>query len=77
MKQREKILLAFKAAFPSTLSFLTGFLFLGSAYGMFMNSLGFHPVYATLMSLLIFAVSMEFVAAILLLTAFNPLNAAF
>ncbi|MER3114843.1 AzlC family ABC transporter permease [Bacillus altitudinis] len=77
MKQREKILLAFKAAFPSTLPILTGFLFLGSAYGIFMNSLGFHPVYATLMSLLIFAGSMEFVAANLLLTAFNPVNAAF
>ncbi|WP_332275312.1 azaleucine resistance protein AzlC [Bacillus velezensis] len=77
MKQREKILLAFKAAFPSTLPILTGFLFLGSAYGIFMNSLGFHPIYAILMSFLIFAGSMEFVAAHLLLTAFNPINAAF
>jgi 4-azaleucine resistance transporter AzlC len=42
-----------------------------------MNSLGFGAVYPILMSLLIFAGSMEFVAANLLLVAFNPINALF
>jgi 4-azaleucine resistance transporter AzlC len=42
-----------------------------------MNSLGFSAVYPILMSLTIFAGSMEFVAANLLLGAFNPMNALF
>jgi len=40
-----------------------------------MNSLGFDAIYPILMSLLIFAGSMEFVAANFLLAGFNPLNA--
>ncbi len=40
-----------------------------------MNSLGFSAIYPILMSLLIFAGSMEFVAANFMLMAFNPLNA--
>lgn len=39
-----------------------------------MNALGFHPIYAILMSALIFAGSMEFIAAQLLLLSFNPIN---
>ncbi|SDO00911.1 AzlC family ABC transporter permease [Halobacillus aidingensis] len=77
MKRKELLYLAFKAAFPKTIPILTGFMFVGAAYGIFMQSLGFHPLYATLMSLLIFAGSMEFVAGHLLLVAFNPINAAF
>lgn len=42
-----------------------------------MNSLGFHAIYPILMSLFIFAGSMEFVAANLLLISFNPLSAFF
>lgn len=66
---------AFKAAFPSTIPILTGFLFLGMAYGIYMNALGFSPIYPALMSLLIFAGSVEFVTADLLLGAFHPLAA--
>ncbi|MFG6147602.1 AzlC family ABC transporter permease [Halobacillus sp. B23F22_1] len=77
MKRKDRFYLAFKAAFPKTLPILTGFMFVGTAYGIFMQSLGFHPLYATLMSFFIFAGSMEFVAGHLLLGAFNPLNAAF
>jgi 4-azaleucine resistance transporter AzlC len=40
-----------------------------------MNSLGFHALYPILMSLIIFAGSMEFVAANLLLVSFNPISA--
>jgi 4-azaleucine resistance transporter AzlC len=39
-----------------------------------MHSLGFNPIYAILMSALIFAGSMEFIAAQLLLTTFDPFN---
>ncbi|MDK2978185.1 MAG: hypothetical protein PWP52_899 [Bacteroidales bacterium] len=66
---------AFKAAFPYTLPILTGFLFLGIAYGIYMISLGFSPIFPILMSLFIFAGSMEFVTANLLLSGFNPIGA--
>jgi len=77
MKKQTNKLIAFRAAFPSTIPILAGFLFLGMAYGIYMNALGFEPIYAMIMSLIIFAGSMEFVAANLLLVAFNPLNALF
>lgn len=66
---------AAKAAFPYTLPILTGFLFLGIAYGVYMNSLGFSFVYPMIMSVTIFAGSMEFVAATMLLSKFDPLAA--
>ncbi|AEG58357.1 azaleucine resistance protein AzlC [Desulforamulus ruminis] len=75
--KKGRIKIAFCAAFPYTVPILAGFLFLGIAYGIFMNSLGFSSIYPILMSLTIFAGSMEFVAANFLLMAFNPLNALF
>ncbi|MBO1514996.1 azaleucine resistance protein AzlC [Metabacillus bambusae] len=75
MKNENQIWIAFRSAFPYTVPILAGFVFLGIAYGIFMNSLGFGAIYPILMSLLIFAGSMEFVAANLLLVAFNPINA--
>lgn len=66
---------AFRAAFPYTIPILTGFLFLGIAYGVYMNVSGFPAIYPILMSLTIFAGSMEFVTVNLLLGAFDPLGA--
>lgn len=66
---------ALKAAFPYTIPILAGFLFLGMTYGIYMHSLGFSFVYPMLMSMTIFAGSMEFVTANMLLGAFNPLQA--
>ena len=66
---------AFKAALPHTLPIAVGFLFLGVSYGFLMRSLGFSFVYPMLMSLFIFAGSMAFVAAHLLLLPFNPWRA--
>lgn len=66
---------AFKAALPYTLPICIGFLFLGISYGFLMRSQGFSFIYPMLMSLFIFAGSMEFVTATLLLSAFNPLHA--
>jgi 4-azaleucine resistance transporter AzlC len=77
MKRRTQIFTAFREAFPQTLPIFAGFLFLGISYGIFMNSLGFSAIYPILMSLVIFAGSMEFLAANLLLLAFNPINAFF
>lgn len=76
--QKEKFSLiykAFRAAFPFTIPILTGFLFLGIAYGTYMTSLGFSWFYPAFMSIMIFAGSMEFVTATLLLANFDPLNA--
>ncbi|SFL74490.1 azaleucine resistance protein AzlC [Pelosinus propionicus] len=75
MENRKHIMIALRAAFPHTVPILAGFLFLGIAYGIYMNSLGFSAIYPTLMSLAIFAGSMEFIAANLLLGAFDPINA--
>lgn len=66
---------ALKAAFPYTIPILTGFLFLGISYGIYMRALGFSPLYPIFMSMLIFAGSMEFVTALMLLSGFNPLGA--
>ena len=68
-------LAALKAAFPRTIPILTGFLFLGVSYGIYMNLSGFAWYYPALMALTIFAGSMEFVAVNLLLGPFNPLAA--
>lgn len=75
MTERSVRRAAFLAAFPHTLPILAGFLFLGIAYGIYMRISGFSAVYPALMSLTIFAGSMEFVAVNLLLGAFDPLGA--
>lgn len=75
MQNQRKIKQALIAAFPHTLPILAGFLFLGAAYGIYMNSQGFSPWYPILMSMTIFAGSMEFVAVGLLLGVFDPLHA--
>ena len=67
---------AFRAALPYTLPICVGFLFLGMSYGFFMRSQGFSFVYPLFMSLFIFAGSMEFVTAnLLLLPTFQPVHA--
>lgn len=68
---------ALRAAFPLTIPIAIGFLFLGMSYGFLMRSKGFSFLYPMLMSLFIFAGSMEFVTVNLLLSAFNPLYAFF
>lgn len=73
--KRQIMRAAFRAAFPYTIPIMTGFLFLGSAYGVYMNASGFPAIYPILMSLTIFAGSMEFVTVNLLLGAFNPVGA--
>ncbi|GJH43515.1 azaleucine resistance protein AzlC [Pasteurella canis] len=65
---------AAKAAFPYSLPILSGFLFLGIAYGVYMKALGFEAIYPILMALLIYAGSVEFIVAGLLVAPFAPLN---
>jgi 4-azaleucine resistance transporter AzlC len=66
---------ALKAAFPHTLPVLTGYIFLGIAFGILLNSKGYSLEWAILMSTLIYAGAVQFVAIGLLTTAFNPLYA--
>ncbi len=66
---------AFRCAFPHTIPIFAGFWFLGITYGIYMNVSGFSFWYPCLMSLTIFAGSVEFVAVGLLLGPFNPLKA--
>lgn len=68
---------AFQSAFPYTIPIAMGFLVLGMSYGFLMRSKGFPLFYPVLMSIFIFAGSMEFVAVNLLLSAFQPLYAFF
>ena len=73
--RKRRIGSAFKAAFPHTIPIFAGFWFIGLAYGIYMNVSGFSFWYPMIMSLTIFAGSMEFVAANLLLGSFDPLQA--
>ena len=66
---------AFLCAFPHTIPIFAGFWFLGMTYGIYMNVSGFSFWYPMVMSLIIFAGSIEFVAVNMLLGAFNPLQA--
>ncbi|MDD3204549.1 MAG: AzlC family ABC transporter permease [Lachnospiraceae bacterium] len=66
---------AFRAAFPHTIPVLTGFLVLGMAYGILMQTKGYGALWAMLMSAIAFCGSMQFVAITLLTVAFNPLQA--
>ncbi len=75
MPYKTKLKSAFQAAFPHTIPIFAGFWFLGMTYGIYMNVSGFGFWYPMLMSLTIFAGSVEFVTVNLLLGAFDPLQA--
>ena len=72
---KDKYLKALKYAFPNTIPVLTGFLALGTAYGILMASKGFAVYWSVAVSALCFGGSMQFVAISLLTTAFDPLQA--
>lgn len=65
---------ALAAAFPHTIPIMTGFGFLGLTYGVLMKVSGFPAWYPLVISLTVFAGSMQFVAVNLLLGAFRPLS---
>lgn len=66
---------AIRAAFPHTIPVFTGFIFLGMAYGIVMNSKGYGIPWIILLSLFTFAGSAQYVAITFLTTAFNPVYA--
>lgn len=53
---------AIKAAFPVTVPVLLGYLFIGIAFGVLLHEKGYHAGWAVLMSLCVYAGSMQFVA---------------
>ena len=66
---------ALRAAFPHTIPVMAGYLFLGASYGVLMASRGFEFFYPIATSVLVFAGSMEFALANLLVGAFAPMEA--
>ncbi|MBQ9264840.1 MAG: AzlC family ABC transporter permease [Clostridia bacterium] len=71
----QKMRKALAAAFPYTVPILTGFLFLGMTYGIYMRSMGFSFLYPMAMSIAVFAGSAEFVVGHMLTGLFDPLGA--
>lgn len=71
---RSVIARSFRAAFPQTIPILAGFLFLGMAYGIYMNVSGFSFVYPMIMAFVIFGGSLEFLAVEMLLSPFAPVQ---
>jgi len=63
---------ALRAAFPHTVPVLTGFSFLGMAFGILMASKGYGVGWTFLMSLFVFAGSAQYVGITFLTTVFNP-----
>lgn len=68
---------AIKAAFPHTIPVMTGYLFLGMSYGIYMNLSGFSFIYPMLMAITIFGGSLEFVAVSMLTSTFAPVQTFF
>lgn len=52
---------AFKAAFPATVPVMMGYLFIGIAFGVLMQTKGFHFGWSILMGILVYAGAMQFV----------------
>lgn len=66
---------ALKAAFPHTIPVLTGYSVLGFVFGMLLSAGGYGAGWAALMSILVFAGSMQYVAVGLLAAPFGPVGA--
>lgn len=66
---------ALRAAFPHTIPIFAGFWFLGLTYGIYMNVSGFSFWYPMLISVTVFAGSIEFIAVNMLAGAFDPVQA--
>lgn len=64
-----------KAAFPHTIPVMTGFAFLGIAYGILMSDRGFGWQWTLLTSTVVFAGALQFVGISLLTSVFDPLYA--
>lgn len=72
MNEKKK---ALKAAFPHTIPVMSGYIVLGAAYGILMNSKGYGLIWALLMSLIVYAGSAQYAAITFLTSVFNPVYA--
>ncbi len=68
LEQQNTYKAAFKAAFPHTIPVLTGYLFIGIAFGVMFADKGYNFLWAGLMSLLVYAGSGQYLAV----NFFNP-----
>ncbi|MCI7605164.1 MAG: AzlC family ABC transporter permease [Spirochaetales bacterium] len=68
---------ALKAAFPHTLPILAGFIVLGMGYGIYLRSSGLPLWYPTVISILVFGGSLEFLLVSMLLAPFQPISVFF
>ena len=64
--------MALQEAFPVTIPIFAGFWFVAFAYGFYMHTLGFSPLYPMAMAMIIFGGSLEFITVSLLLSPFAP-----
>jgi len=64
-----------KAAFPHTIPVLTGFIFLGMAYGILMSDRGYGWPWILLTSTVVFAGALQFIGISLLTSVFDPVYA--
>lgn len=74
MEEKKKALLA---AIPHTIPVMTGYIVLGAAYGILMNSKGYGLIWGLLMSLIVYAGSAQYAAITFLTSVFNPVYAFF
>ncbi len=72
--KKNVVLPALKAAFPITIPIFAGFWFIGLTYGIYMNVSGFEWWYPSIMSIVIFGGSLEFICVSMLLAPFSPLS---
>ncbi|WMJ88700.1 AzlC family ABC transporter permease [Anaerocolumna sp. MB42-C2] len=68
---------ALRAAFPLTIPVFTGYIILGTAYGILLSSKGYSFLWAAFTSIFIYAGSMQFVSVSLLTAGFHPLYTCF
>ena len=73
---RKTFVAAARAAFPHTLPVMAGYLVLGFGFGLLLQSKGYGVGWALLMSVFIFAGSMQYVAVDLLATGAGLISAA-
>ena len=72
---KEKHQSAFLAAFPFTIPVLTGYLFLGLAYGILISSKGYSLLWIIPISIFTLAGAMQFVTVGMLALGFHPFSA--
>lgn len=68
---------AFKYSFPKTIPILTGYLFLGASFGILGRSQGIPAITLIMMSLFIYAGSMQFATINVFHASFDPIGAIF